>query len=214
MTRKTRKNAPALLTALRDLLSAHSKVAGGDISPMLNKEHSFFYVDAQTANAIATWGIESQARDCFATDRNPKVCKRFAQFVNAVNAKNFKNIDATTIRGLYALRAAGGSLTRDALYNLLTGKVKVEGVSPETKGVGLRQLDALGLNRVGRGTAETQISRTFGANGFARFLGMVTSDARVNPVFTLDLSHPLTQEVFALVDNANAAQIAEMVGEE
>jgi len=209
MTKKTQ--APKTLQTLRAALAAHRKADGGDISPMLNKPNSQFYVSEHTSAAIAAWGIEAQALQCFAADRNPKVCKRFAQFINAIHHHQYGAIDLTTARSLYALRAAGGSIARDALFNLLTGKVKIEGITPNTKGVGVRAIDKL-FGRVAKGTAETQITRTFGSNGFARYLGMIKGDGITNTMFTLDLAHPLAQEFFKLVDNATEGQLQEMVG--
>lgn len=209
----TKKQATKTTETLRAALAVHNKATGGDISPMLHKPNSQFYVSESTGSAIAHWGIEAQALQCFAADRNPKVCKRFAQFVNAIHHKQYKGIDLTTVRALYAMRAAGGVIARDALFNLLTGKVKTEGITPNTKGVGVRMVDKL-FGRVAKGTAETQISRTFGANGFARYLGMIAGEGAQNTLFTLDLAHPLAQEVFALIDGATDGQIAEMVGED
>lgn len=202
------------LRALRDRLTG-SGGSAKDVDAM-TRGKGFFYLDEKSAGYLAQTGIKPETlAQIFPADGkiNPKVPKRFIQLVNGLHAASYKNIDATTARALIALRVAGGTLNRDALHNLLTGKIKVEGVSPETRGVGVRGLDRL-VGRIGRGTVETQLSRSFGVNGFCGILGMTSTAGAQNFAVTLNPDAVFSRRFFALIDNATEGQLDELFGGE
>jgi len=78
--------------------------------------------------------------------------------------------------------------------------------------VGPAGLDRL-VGRIGRGTVETQLSRSFGENGFCLALGMVTTVGAKNFAVTVNPDNPLSQRFYKLIDGASAAQLDELFGE-
>lgn len=175
------------------------------------KASVFEFTEAVNAT-IDAWGIDTSA--IFATDRNPKCIKRFVQFVHGVNAKDYKSIDATTARILYAMKLAGDySLTTDALALLCTGKVKPDAIAPETRGVSRRVLGKL-FRSVGLTTAPTQISRSVGDNGFLQLAGATSAPkGKQNRPYVLNPEHAMVRAFFATVEGATDAQLEEMTGE-
>lgn len=136
---------------------------------------------------------------------------RFVQFCTGLHAGDYALIDRTTARGLLALRDAGGSLSRDALAYILTGKT--DGTeSPNTRGVSLTRLDRI-IGRVGRNTAPTQVSRSFGARGFCAALGMTRTEGARNAVITLDPEAPMSKRFFSLIDTATEGQLKRIGGD-
>lgn len=194
-----------------------SRIAKGDANPRvinMRKESSAHCLSLQGAQYLHDAGASIDAlRAVLHGGVNPTVPYRLAQMVHAMHAGLYKQTDATTARALVALRIAGAPFNRDALNNLITGKVKIEGVSPNTRGVGVRQLDQY-IARVGRGTVETQLSRSFGANGFARALGMVHVSGASNFIVSVNPDNGLTKRFFAMVDGATVGQLNEMFGGE
>lgn len=194
------------LEAINTRLNGVSK----DVEGMRNPRSAFFFSE-HTAKYLAQTRTDIGLVFPVSGAVNPKAPKRFTQFVNALQVAEYKNIDLTTARALVALREAGGTLHRDALFNLLTGKVKTEGVSPNTKGVGATRLDSL-LGRVGKDSVETQLSRSFGANGFCRALGMVSVSGAVNFSVTVNPENLFVKRFYSLIDSATAAQLEELGG--
>jgi hypothetical protein len=139
---------------------------------------------------------------------NPKVPMRAVQFINALNAKTYGSIDLTTCRGFLACRDAGYTLNRDAIEYTLTGRVMTTD-APNTKGVSLSMLDKI-VGRVGRGTVGTQVSRTWGINGFARALGMVEVTGAVNFTVKVNPDAVFSRRFYTLIDDAKRSQLEEM----
>jgi len=204
------QNFTARVTALRAHRLASSsadmvKVLGG------GKRASAFEFTQQVSDTIDAWGIDTAP--IFAPDRNPKVIKRFIQFVHAVNAREYKSIDATTAIIIYALHLAGGlPLTTDALHYLGAGLADGK-VSPETRGVSSRTVRKL-FGKVGLSTIPTQASRTVGKNGFLQLAGATTGEpGKVNQRVTLNAAHPMIRAFFDTMNRATDAQIDEVTGE-
>jgi hypothetical protein len=198
----------ARMTALR----AHRLAAtSDDMGRVLSGRGVFGFTPVVNAE-IDRMGIDTA--QVFATDRNPKVIKRFIQFVHGVIAKDFKAIDATSARILYAMKLAGTySLTTDALAYLVSSSLKAGTVSPETRGVSSRVVSRL-FAGVGRTTAPTQISRSVGDNGFMQLSGMTDAPkGKQNREYKLNPGHPLVTAFFATVEGATEGQLGEMTGE-
>lgn len=210
-------NASQIQNAINVSLRAVNARLGGaskDIEKCY-RENSASFASAKTAEYLAQSNIDPDMLGLiFPRDGNinPKVPMRALQYINAVHAGSYPDIDATTLRALIATRAAGGTLNRDALHMLITGKIKLEGISPNQKGVGIRWLDRL-VGRVGSNTVETQLSRSFGLNGFCRAFGMVKTVGAVNFSMTIQPENLYVKRIFELVDGATDSQIDAVLGE-
>lgn len=198
--------------ARKTMLSAHRLAStSADLSAILKNEHSAFFFSESVNAKIDELKIDTSA--IFAVDRNPKVIKRFIQFIHAINAKDYKNVDATTATILYALQIAGDSpLNTDALQYLAAG-LKAGRVSPETRGVNRSTVNRL-FGRVGLSTVPTQASRTVGKNGFLQLAGATVGEpGKPNQAVRLVPGHPMVRAFFEVMNAATAAQIDEVVGE-
>jgi hypothetical protein len=187
------------------------RIAHGDQNSRvkaMRKEHGLFNLEDKGCAYLAQAGIKADVlRAIMNPAGNPTVPYRFAQFVNAMHAGTHKQIDLTTARALLALRDAGGSLNRDALGYVLTGKARADGVN--SKGVSLTKLDHI-VGRVDRGTVETQLSRSFGSTGFCTALGMTVAVGARNADVTVNAESTLAKRFYALIDSATEAQLREM----
>lgn len=213
MSKKTRTTTEQTTYATRlATLSAHRLAeSSADMLKVLGKgkRASAFEFTEQVNATVDAWGIDTTA--IFATDRNPKVIKRFVQFVHGVNARDFKSIDKTTAKILYAMRLAGDfTLTTDALAFIVSGKLKPDATSPETRGVSTRVVSRL-FGNVGLTTTPTQISRSVGENGFLQLAGATAAPAgKVNRSYTLNAAHPMVSAFFATVEGATEGQLDEL----
>lgn len=198
-TRLAALRAHRLATTSDDM----NKVLGGG-----RKASVFCFTEAVNA-AVDTYGIDTSA--IFAADRNPKVIKRFVQFMHGVIARDFKSIDKTSAKILYSMKLAGEhALTTDALAYLVSGSVKEGKTSPESRGVSTRVVSRL-FGSVGQTTAPTQISRSVGDNGFMQLAGMTAAPkGKQNRAYVLNESHPLVREFFAVVEGATDGQLDEL----
>jgi hypothetical protein len=184
--------------------------ASKDIEAVIStNKSSVFQFTAAVNEAIDRMGIDTT--QIFATDRNPKVIKRFIQFVHAIIALDYKQIDNTTATIIYALQIAGDNpLTTDALHYIGAG-LKAGRISPETRGVSRLAANKL-FGRVGLSTIPTQASRTVGKNGFLQLAGATTGEpGKQNQAVKLNKSHPLILAFDACMSKASAANIDEMV---
>ena len=212
---QTEAQAPAQVgtyATRRALLASHRLAStSADMSAILNKESSAFHFSEKVNAKIDELGIDPTP--IFAIDRNPKAIKRFIQFVHAINAKDYKNVDATTATIIYALKVTGDSpLTVDALHYLAAG-LKWGKVAPETRGVSRSTIGRL-FARVGLSTVPTQASRTVGKNGFLQLIGATVGEpGKQNQAVRLNAGHPLIVAFFDVMNNATEGQISEVVGE-
>jgi hypothetical protein len=196
-------------------LRAHRLAASSaDLAKILGqgKKASVFEFTQSVSSACDDMGIDTA--QIFATDRNPKVIKRFIQFVHGINARDYKSIDKTTAKILYAMRLAGEhALTTDALAYIVSGKVRPTSDAPETRGVSTRTVSRL-FGHVGATTAPTQISRSVGDNGFLQLCGATSADrGKVNRPYTLNAAHPMVTRFFAVVEGATDGQLSEITGQ-
>jgi hypothetical protein len=141
------------------------------------------------------------------------VIKRFIQFIHALNARDYKNVDITSATIIYALHIAGDNpLNTDALQYIAAG-LKSGRVSPETRGVNRSTVNRL-FGRVGLSTVPTQASRTVGKNGFLQLSGATVGEpGKPNQSVKLNASHPLIVEFFAVMNAATEGQVSDMVKE-
>lgn len=201
-------------TARLEMLTAHRLAAtSADLQAVLGKSKGglssvFAFTEAVNA-AIDKMKIDTT--QIFATDRNPKVIKRFIQFIHAVNAKDYKQIDNTTATIIYALQLAGDNpLTVDALHYIGAG-LKAGKVSPESRGVSKTAVNKL-FGRVGLSTIPTQASRTVGKNGFLQLSGATVGEpGKQNQNVKLNAEHPLIVAFNVCMNAATESQIDEMV---
>lgn len=201
-------------TARIEALRAH-RLAGSsaDMQSVLglgkSGESSVFAFTVAVNEAIDKMKIDTGS--IFATDRNPKVIKRFIQFIHAVNAKDYKAIDNTTATIIYALQLAGDNpLTVDALHYIGAG-LKGGKISPETRGVSRTAVNKL-FGRVGLSTIPTQASRTVGKNGFLQLSGATVGEpGKQNQNVKLNATHPLIVAFNTCMNAATESQIDEMV---
>jgi hypothetical protein len=194
-------------------LKAHRLAAtSADMNAVLGgaKSASVFEYTESVHATIAAWGIDTA--QIFAVDRNPKVIKRFIQFVHGVNAKDYKAIDSVTATIIYALHLTEGNpLTVDALQYLGAGLLAGR-VSPETKGVNRSTVSRL-FGSVGLSTIPTQTSRTVGKNGFLQLAGATIGEpGKHNQHVKLDSEHAMIKAFFATMNAATDAQVAEVTG--
>lgn len=205
---KINKSFVARIEALRaHRLAATSKDIGAVLSTAGNSVFQF----TESVNAKID-ALKIDTTSIFAVDRNPKVIKRFIQFIHAVNAKDYKQIDCTTATIVYALHIAGDNpLTVDALHYIGAG-LKSGKVSPETRGVSRAACNKL-FGRVGLSTIPTQASRTVGKNGFLQLIGATMGEpGKVNQAVRLNAAHPLIVAFFDCMNAATEGQLDEVVG--
>jgi hypothetical protein len=212
---KQEKQAIENFESRRALLQSHRLAAtSADFAKILGhgKKASVFEFTLAVSQACDAMGVNTDA--IFATDRNPKVVKRFVQFMHGINAKDYKAIDKTTAKILYAMRLAGEhALTTDALAYIVSGRVRPTSEAPETRGVSTRVVSRL-FGHVGATTAPTQISRSVGENGFLTLAGAVTSDAgKVNRPYTLNAAHEMVARFFAVIEGATDGQLDAVTGQ-
>lgn len=219
MTKKTAPKHNATFTArvqaLRDnlarLQARNGDDAGKDLEKMLTDERSVFFFSEHVNAQIDAWGLD--VSQVFSPSVNPKVTKRFVQFVGAVQRGEYKNIDRTTACILLGLHLAGDfPLTADALWSIGTGgRVKTEGVSPETRGVSTRTVARL-VGSVSHRTIGTQLSRSVGKNGFLQLVGATKGEpGKVNQVVSLNRAHPMVTAFIDMIGKATEGQLSELV---
>lgn len=206
------KTQKTTFAARRAMLASHRLAAtSDDIDAVLNREKSDFFFSQAVSDKIDELGIDTSA--IFAQDRNPKVIKRFIQFVHALNAKQYKSIDVTSATIIYALHLAGENpLTTDALHYIGAG-LRSGKVSPETRGVSAQTVRKL-FGRVGLSTIPTQASRTVGKNGYLQLCGATTGEpGKKNQNVKLNTAHPLITAFFDVMNAATQGQVDEMMGD-
>ena len=217
-TAKTIKTAPVAVAhvnsgtfeARMTMLKNHRLAATSkDLESILSGGGKFGFCE-KVNTEIDKMGIDTTA--IFATDRNPKVIKRFIQCVYSIGAGTVSDIDITTATIIYALHLAGENpLTIDALHYIGAG-LKSGKVSPETKGVNRTTVNKI-FGRVWLSTIPTQASRTVGKNGFLQLMGATTGEpGKQNQNVRLNTSHPLIVKFFSVMNNATQGQIDSMVG--
>lgn len=211
---KSSKSVSNSFAAVVDTLKGHRLAATSDDMHKvlgLGKAGSCFEYTESVHATVKSWGIDTSS--VFAIDRNPKVIKRFIQFVHGVNAKSYKHIDKTTATIIYALSLTkGSSLTVDAIHYLAAGLAEGR-IAPETKGISKRTLGRL-FGSIGLSTIPTQCSRTVGKNGFLQLVGATKGEpGKHNQSVSLDESHPMIQAFFATMTAATEGQITELVGD-
>ena len=208
------ENVSSFATRMGQLSGHRLAATSADLESILGKgkkgaSSAFAFTEPVNA-AIDRMGIDTT--QIFAIDRNPKVIKRFIQFVHAINAKDYKQIDNTTATIIYALQLAGDNpLTIEALHYIGAG-LKTGRISPETRGISKTTVNKL-FGRVGLSTIPTQASRTVGKNGFLQLAGATVGEPKQNQNVRLHVTHPLIVAFNECMNKATAAQIDEMVKE-
>ena len=203
-------NATSFATRRATLAAHRLATTSEDLGAILNREKSAFYFDASVNALIDELGIDTT--QIFANDRNPKVIKRFIQFIHAMNAKDYKNVDVTSATIIYALHLSGENpLTTDALHYIGAG-LKSGRVSPETRGVSRMTVNKL-FGRVGLATVPTQASRTVGKNGYLQLCGATVGEpGKKNQTVRLNPAHPLIVKFFKVMNAATQGQVEDMIG--
>jgi hypothetical protein len=193
----------------RAVLTAHRAAASKDIEAVLRDKGKFAFVES-TFVAMKDYGIDFKT--LFSLPQ--KQVKRAIQMVNAITEKNYKNIDATTACGLYALHLSPeGALSYDSLHVLIAGYARVDGATGDTKGVSRARLAKM-FARVGANTVSTQKSRTWGDNGFCDALGATAAKHKTHDrMVQLNREHPLVTAFVSLVESATMGQLEEIGGE-
>lgn len=202
-------NATNFATRTAQLKSHRLAATSADLNSILKVETSPFFFSQGVSDKIDELSIDTA--QIFATDRNPKVIKRFIQLVSALRAKEYKNIDVTTATIIYALHLSGDNpLTIDALHYIGAGLASGK-ISPETRGVSRTTVNKI-FGRVGLSTVPTQASRTVGKNGFLQLCGATTGEpGKRNQNVKLNPAHALIVEFFKVMNKATTGQVEEMV---
>jgi hypothetical protein len=208
MGKKQNRNADTFEQA-RNILAAHRAAASKDIEATLKDKGKFAFVES-TFTGMQGFGVDFKV--LFGLPQ--KQVKRAIQMVNAITEKNYRNIDATSACGLYALHLSpDAALSYDTLHYAIGGVVRAEGASGDLKGVSRSRLARM-FSKVGQNTVSTQKSRSWGDNGFCDALGMTSAAHRTQDrVVSLNREHPLVQAFVSLVDSATEQQIDEIGGE-
>lgn len=190
-------------------LRAHYNAGSKDIQAVLSGRGKFGYTE-QIHAAMVAHSVDPL--ELFALPQ--KQVKRAVQMVHAIVTKTYKDIDATTACGLYALNLSpDDSLTFDTLHFLIAGMVRTDGATGDVKGVQRSRLGKM-FAKVGINTVSTQKSRSWGDNGFCQALGVTFAPVRTQDrVVTLNREHPLTVAFLKMVDGATDAQIAQIGGD-
>ena len=213
MTKQNVHNYAIRIDAIKGL-NARLREANGkgskDCDAMLKSTGKFAFTET-ISKKIDSMGLNVDA--IFSPNINPKVTKRFVQFMGAIAHDDVKMIDVTTATIIYALHLAGDNpLTIDALH-YIAGGLKEGRISPELRGVSRMKVNKI-FGRVGLSTVPTQASRTVGKNGFLQLVGATTGEpGKQNQKVSLNNSHPLIVAFHNAMNKATEGQIAEMVGE-
>jgi hypothetical protein len=189
-------------------LRAHYNAGSKDIQAVLSGRGKFGYTE-QIHAAMIAHGVNPL--ELFELPQ--KQVKRAVQMVHAIVTKTYRDIDATTACGLYALNLSpDDALSFDTLHLLIAGIARTDGATGDTKGVQRSRLARM-FSRVGVNTVSTQKSRSWGDNGFCQALGVTFAPVRTQDrVVTLNREHPLTVAFLRMVDGATDAQIDQIGG--
>lgn len=133
---------------------------------------------------------------------NPKIPKRFAQFMGAVYRKDYSLIDYTHARALWALHLSGAfGLTTDAL-RLLTSNTRGDA---NTRGIGLSVINK--HFEMSHDCVDAKLSNSLGKPGFMRAAGLVDSDTSQNHNSKVNTAHPVVKMFIEMIESGNRGQI-------
>lgn len=215
MTANTYTARRANIAANLARLQEKNPDAGADCLAMLGQSKkgensNVFFSEAINAKIDA---LSLDVGAIFSPTINPKVTKRFVQFVGAVTHEDYSEIDRTTACILLGLHLAGDfPLTSGALWEIATGgSVKQEGMGEERRGVSVRTIKRM-MGSVGVSTVGTQLSRSVGKNGFLQLVGATFGEpGKTNRPVTLNRAHPLVTSFLTMIEKGTEGQISEMV---
>lgn len=206
----TEAQDPAIVTfhARIAQLKAHPKAKDGDIAAVL-KGTGRFALTLDISKEFDKLGIDTGA--LFAPTAPVKSIKRAVQYVGAIAAKRYYDIDRTSaIIVLGAHQAGDYQLHTDALAYLATGKTMGKD-APDTRGVSRQTLARL-IGAVGVNTVQTQLSRSVGKAGFMQILGMTYGEpGKQNRAITIHRDNALVKAFLSLIEGATQGQIDELV---
>jgi hypothetical protein len=183
----------------------------GKFSPDLSKALRF--VDAQviasTSAMLEAGKIDPVTVLQAVSERLPvKAIMRMSEFFNALSAGAYQRLDAVTCLAILS-NAYAGAKSRDAITFAVTGKGD-QHTSDQVKNIELvRKLQKV-CSKVGASTEQTQVSRSFGKNGFCSPLGIgriVSGELiEVNP------KNVFFKKVAKLIDDASENTLQLMKG--
>jgi hypothetical protein len=193
------------LSRLQNASSA--KKAGDDIIKMLNEPLHYTYFSQSISEYADILCRGYNIEPIFSRDINPKVSKRFVQMVGALQRKDYRAVDRTSAISLYALNLANGRpLANDGLFSFVSGLILP---TANTRGIERSILGKLfGKLTVSPGTVSTQLSRSFGVNGFGQICGLTYGiPGTSNREFSLNETHPLMVRFLELINGATDGQL-------
>lgn len=188
-------------------LRAHKGASTPDILPLFKDKGAFCFTE-KTYHEGEKLGVDFS----LVFDLPQKQVKRTTQLINALSAGDYKNIDYTHARILCAMRLAGSyDLTTDAVTALAAGVI---GDGINTRGISRSAINALFSKSHGLSTVQTKVSNSTGKNGIYQALGVTwAAPGERNHSISLNPDSPIVKRFFALLDNATAGQLGELVGE-
>lgn len=202
----------------RYLATSPTDNAGNALTSSADIHKGSKFVDAACIVAIGALmqkgNVDSGAMlTAIETRLSMKAIMRLCEFFAAIHAKNYQRLDGVTCLSILSATLAGAT-SRDALIFATTGKGD-ESTSDLVKNTALvRKLQNV-LNKVGVTTAPTQLSRSFGINGFCSVIGIgriVKSPDGTRELIEINQRNPFYRAVFTMIDTATEGTLKLMRG--
>lgn len=212
-------NEQALAKAESRYLSKNPQDKAGNAltaSDDIAKARKFISVEnlAHFESMLGKAGIDVSAWVTAVADRLPvKAIMRAYEFNNALHSGDYKLLDATTCNTILA-NVGAGAVSRDAVSFAVTGKGDAN-TSDLVKNVELCGKIRRVFEKVGVGTEPTQVSRSFGINGFCGALGIgqfVIDEKSGDRTLTVNAKSPFYRKVFSMIDRASPETLSMMKG--
>jgi hypothetical protein len=163
------------------------------------------------SEGLSKAGIESFLDDV-SQRMGTKAIMRCFEFANALASGNYKHLDATTCLTMFAVACAGVK-TRSAVSFAVTGAGD-DNTSDVVRDTALvRKLQQV-FPKIGTGTEPTQVSRSFGENGFCKYLGIgfFKKDGNRYAEMQVKTGNPFYKTARTMIEKASEVTLATMKG--
>jgi hypothetical protein len=141
-----------------------------------------------------------------------KACKRVSEFFACLHAKDYSKLDGVTALSLLSAVHAG-AVSREALYFANTGKGD-ESTSDIVKDLSLVSKLRRVIPGVGVTSEETKVSRSFGVNGFCKYLnmGQMVKVKGKSAVLEVNAKSPFVAAIAKMVEQASSDTLSLVKG--
>lgn len=206
-------NAAIATAEARYLASAPTDKAGNPLTSSADLRKARKFVDDKVIAYVGNKVDADALCKAIAETMPVKATMRMCEFFSACSAGNYQQLDAVTVLSILSAVNAGAS-ARDAVTFAVTGKGD-DSTSDIVKNTALvRKLQSV-CAKVGVTTAPTQLSRSFGVNGFCRALGIgqfERNESGTRELVKIYTKNPFYKRVASLIDDATEGTLELMKG--